>query len=150
MMAIARVDRTLIIIPTRDAYKPSGSNDKQGERSGGGGYFSLSFYFYSPFPLPLPLLLRTGLTCVLGRSWYQLNYIYMFIISRNSMKSLQCSSYHAGSKVLIMGDADHAMIPFLAQGVNSVCERILSRWRYKALWRFNFSYTVNAQQVYQH
>lgn len=32
----------------------------------------------------------------------------------------QCSPYHIEGKALIMGDAAHAMLPFLAQGVNSV------------------------------
>lgn len=32
----------------------------------------------------------------------------------------QCSPYHIEDKALIMGDAAHAMLPFLAQGVNSV------------------------------
>nr|XP_023027271.1 kynurenine 3-monooxygenase-like [Leptinotarsa decemlineata] len=33
--------------------------------------------------------------------------------------SIRCSSYHAGSKFLIIGDAAHAMVPFFGQGMNS-------------------------------
>nr|XP_022334044.1 kynurenine 3-monooxygenase-like isoform X2 [Crassostrea virginica] len=35
------------------------------------------------------------------------------------MVTIKCSPYHIEDKVLIMGDAAHAMLPFLAQGVNS-------------------------------
>ncbi|XP_061174131.1 kynurenine 3-monooxygenase-like [Saccostrea echinata] len=35
------------------------------------------------------------------------------------MITIKCLPYHVGDKALIMGDASHAMLPFLAQGVNS-------------------------------
>ncbi|XP_062573108.1 kynurenine 3-monooxygenase-like [Saccostrea cucullata] len=35
------------------------------------------------------------------------------------MITIKCLPYHVGDKALIMGDAAHAMLPFLAQGVNS-------------------------------
>lgn len=35
------------------------------------------------------------------------------------MVTIKCSPYHIEDKALIMGDAAHAMLPFLAQGVNS-------------------------------
>ena len=49
-------------------------------------------------------------------------YTYVVALDVNSYQlCLQCSPYHIEDKVLIMGDAAHAMLPFLAQGVNSVC-----------------------------
>ena len=33
----------------------------------------------------------------------------------------QCSPYHVKDKVVIMGDAAHAMVPFYGQGMNCVC-----------------------------
>ena len=48
--------------------------------------------------------------------------LYVVALDVNSYQlCLQCSPYHIEDKVLIMGDAAHAMLPFLAQGVNSVC-----------------------------
>ena len=35
--------------------------------------------------------------------------------------SFQCSPYHVKDKVIIMGDAAHAMVPFYGQGMNCVC-----------------------------
>ena len=32
----------------------------------------------------------------------------------------QCKPYHVSNKALIIGDAAHAMVPFFAQGMNSV------------------------------
>lgn len=32
----------------------------------------------------------------------------------------QCKPYHHSDKALIIGDAAHAMVPFYAQGMNSV------------------------------
>lgn len=39
--------------------------------------------------------------------------------SPHPMVTIKCSPYHIEDKALIMGDAAHAMLPFLAQGVNS-------------------------------
>lgn len=33
---------------------------------------------------------------------------------------LQCKPYHVGKTAVIIGDAAHAMVPFYAQGMNTV------------------------------
>ncbi|XP_066580914.1 kynurenine 3-monooxygenase [Prorops nasuta] len=39
--------------------------------------------------------------------------------------SVKCKPYHLGNKVLLVGDAAHAMVPFYAQGMNTGFEDIL-------------------------
>ncbi|KAJ8683184.1 hypothetical protein QAD02_018976 [Eretmocerus hayati] len=48
-----------------------------------------------------------------------------FETSPKTLISIKCKPYHVGSKVLILGDAAHAMPPFFGQGVNSGFEDIL-------------------------
>ncbi|GFX16923.1 kynurenine 3-monooxygenase [Trichonephila clavipes] len=43
-----------------------------------------------------------------------------FSVSANPMVTIKCSSYHVNDKVLIIGDAAHAMLPFGGQGMNAV------------------------------
>lgn len=43
----------------------------------------------------------------------------------SSLVSVKCNSYHVQDKVIIMGDAAHAMLPFYAQGMNCAFEDCL-------------------------
>lgn len=54
--------------------------------------------------------------------WSDLFIVVSFLnqFSNLGLGFFQCSPYHIEGKALIMGDAAHAMLPFLAQGVNSV------------------------------
>ncbi|GFU38617.1 kynurenine 3-monooxygenase [Nephila pilipes] len=59
-----------------------------------------------------------------------------FNASPNAMVSIKCNSYHVGDKVLILGDAAHAMLPFNGQGMNAgfedceILAELLSTYKY--------------------
>ncbi|XP_059504623.1 kynurenine 3-monooxygenase isoform X1 [Stegostoma tigrinum] len=42
-----------------------------------------------------------------------------FRLPAQAMISVKCSSYHIGSKCVLMGDAAHAVVPFYGQGMNA-------------------------------
>lgn len=44
---------------------------------------------------------------------------------RGSLVTIRCSTYHHADKVLLLGDAAHAMVPFYGQGMNAGFEDLL-------------------------
>ncbi|XP_078728169.1 kynurenine 3-monooxygenase isoform X2 [Lampetra fluviatilis] len=48
-----------------------------------------------------------------------------FLLPAQALVSVKCSPYHVGTRVVIMGDAAHAMVPFYGQGMNAGFEDCL-------------------------
>lgn len=59
---------------------------------------------------------KSARVCVCER--HELHYIPIHAIF--IIQLFQCKPYHVGNKAFIIGDAAHAMVPFYAQGMNSV------------------------------
>ncbi|GFR12053.1 kynurenine 3-monooxygenase, partial [Trichonephila clavata] len=59
-----------------------------------------------------------------------------FNVSANPMVTIKCNSYHVNDKVLIIGDAAHAMLPFGGQGMNAgfedceILSELLTTYKY--------------------
>ncbi|XP_069787110.1 kynurenine 3-monooxygenase [Narcine bancroftii] len=64
-------------------------------------------FFKKYFPDSLPLI---GIEA-LKRDYFRL--------PAQAMISVKCSSYHIGTKCVLMGDAAHAIVPFYGQGMNA-------------------------------
>lgn len=74
---------------------------------------SLLDFFGANFPDSIPLIGRTRLVE---------DY---FNIKPSPLVSIKCSPYNFRDKVLILGDAAHAMVPFYGQGMNCGMEDVL-------------------------
>lgn len=48
-----------------------------------------------------------------------------FLLPPQALISVKCSSFHIGSKCVLMGDSAHAMVPFYGQGMNAGFEDCL-------------------------
>lgn len=75
-------------------------------------------------PQTFPKIELTNLPSFMSVIW--LNLIFLVLNSTQlftlfcSLLYPQCKPYHVTDKALIIGDAAHAMVPFFAQGMNSV------------------------------
>ncbi|XP_054028508.1 kynurenine 3-monooxygenase [Dryobates pubescens] len=70
-------------------------------------------FFQTYFPDAIPLI---------GERELKHDY---FLLPAQAMISVKCSSYHLGSRCVLMGDAAHAVVPFYGQGMNAGFEDCL-------------------------
>ncbi|KAJ7427046.1 Kynurenine 3-monooxygenase [Willisornis vidua] len=70
-------------------------------------------FFQTYFPDAIPLI---------GEQELKRDY---FVLPAQAMVSVKCSSYHLGSRCVLMGDAAHAVVPFYGQGMNAGFEDCL-------------------------
>uniref|UniRef100_A0A8C6NC54 Uncharacterized protein n=1 Tax=Melopsittacus undulatus TaxID=13146 RepID=A0A8C6NC54_MELUD len=70
-------------------------------------------FFQTYFPDAIPLI---------GERELKQDY---FLLPAQAMISVKCSSYHLGSRCVLMGDAAHAVVPFYGQGMNAGFEDCL-------------------------
>jgi kynurenine 3-monooxygenase len=68
-----------------------------------------------------------------------------------AMVTIKCSPWHVGARVLLLGDAAHAIVPFFGQGINcgfEDCTRFLELLdRHGAAWTRVFSEFENARKI---
>ncbi|XP_028559510.2 kynurenine 3-monooxygenase isoform X1 [Podarcis muralis] len=70
-------------------------------------------FFKMYFPDTIPLI---------GKQELMRDY---FLLPAQAMVSVKCSSFHLGSRCVLMGDAAHAVVPFYGQGMNAGFEDCL-------------------------